>query len=267
VSRAIRVLVGTMAALAVIPAAARAVTLSGPPGQVTATAAISPSALPTQGAAPLALSVDGRIAGTETVEVNGAKLPVVYATNTLDLLLDRRLSLTTEGLPTCTNATLDPARNNKVTPAQARKRCGDALIGSGSFTQEFLEQAPGSFVEPTLLFNAPPKNGQPRFLTFVYLPPDTPIYGGRGGASTGTVTRPSGQTDVQIRFPDPSDGGHSTAFHFRFGRRWVDGAARRSLLAGTCPGRELSVGVTLRYYQVGQQATGTVPTACIRGAA
>lgn len=74
----------------------------------------------------------------------------------LDFDRDGRLSVV--GLPSC-----DPAKLVEATPAQARERCRDALVGSGHVDVEIAREGapPLPASSPITLFNGPRLNGHP----------------------------------------------------------------------------------------------------------
>jgi hypothetical protein len=74
---------------------------------------------------------------------------------------DKHGSVQTKGLPVCTMAKLA-----NTTPAQARKRCGGALVGKGTGKArvQLPGQAPVQISSPLSLFNAPPVGGRPALI-------------------------------------------------------------------------------------------------------
>jgi hypothetical protein len=68
-------------------------------------------------------------------------------------------------LPTCTLAKLEG-----TTPQQARSRCGNALVGtgSGSARVQMPGAAPVKMTSPLSFFNAPPTGGRPTIIAHAY---------------------------------------------------------------------------------------------------
>ncbi|MBS1878663.1 MAG: hypothetical protein JST31_04050 [Actinobacteria bacterium] len=124
---------------------------------VSATAEMQPRALPRFGGAPVILSTTTRI-GTKD-----GSLPAALKTLTFEL--DRNGSIETKGLPTCTLAKLE-----NTTPQQARSRCGEALVGtgSGSARVQLPGTAPVKISSPLSFFNAPPSGGRPTIIAHAY---------------------------------------------------------------------------------------------------
>lgn len=71
---------------------------------------------------------------------------------------DRDGKLTTTGLAIC-----DPARLNDATPAEARRRCAPAIVGTGSVTALIRQDSGGGLpaTSPLTFFNGPRQNGSP----------------------------------------------------------------------------------------------------------
>jgi len=82
---------------------------------------LSPKKLPRRGAAPIAVSVNGRVSTTD-----GALPPQLKR---LRIELNRRGKIDTNGLPTCKYSKIQPGSSSR-----ARRQCRSALVGKGSFT-------------------------------------------------------------------------------------------------------------------------------------
>jgi hypothetical protein len=143
--------------LAAACATAYAVTAEVGPVWVSATATIQPRELPKRGNAPITLSSVTRV-GTR----NGSTPPTL---KTLLFRLDKNGTVDTKGLPTCTVAKLEG-----TTPAQARKRCAGALVGTG--TAKALVTMPGRapfpITSPLSFFNGPRSGGSPTLIAHGY---------------------------------------------------------------------------------------------------
>lgn len=105
----------------------------------TAAATIAPTRLSDAGT-PITLTIDAT--GTRPESPTSPALNPEYPMDYVDVRLDRQIRVDTEGLATCSAADL-----KLVTPPVARRKCGDALIGSGTEEVTALESAgePGTF--------------------------------------------------------------------------------------------------------------------------
>ncbi len=88
-------------------------------------AKLAPSALPREGAVPVALTLGGRIAPI------GAPTPPPL--RRIEIAVNRSGRLNLGGLRPCTLAQLQPATN-----AEALRECGDSLLGEGRFAARLL---------------------------------------------------------------------------------------------------------------------------------
>jgi hypothetical protein len=222
--------------LALAVSNAQGVVLSGSGLSADVRATITPTGSPTHGRTPMALAVEGT--------VNPAADGSASLLTAVALRLDRHLQATTAGLATCTSDLTG------IYPAQARKRCGDAQVGSGSVTTAYTfapEVPPMVLSEPVLFFNAA---GRSRLLMYRYTP--EPL----GPASTAATAQ-------GFRIPLGQGGGLPKAFRVRFGKTWTDHGERRSYLSGRCDGGVLSTRVTLTFRS--GTLTGSLPTPCTRG--
>jgi hypothetical protein len=160
---------------------AYAITAEVGPVWVSATATVQPRELPKRGNAPIALTSVTRV-GTH----DGSTPPTL---KTLSFLLDKNGTIDTKGLPTCTTAKLEG-----TTPAEARKRCASALVGTG--TAKVLVTMPGKapfrITSPLSFFNGPRSGGKPTLIghgyetvpapkTLLVSSPIEPISGSRYG--------------------------------------------------------------------------------------
>ena len=116
-----------------------------------------PVALPKNKNAPITLYGGGRL---ETV--SGALPPII---ETLTIEYDRHGSVVTKGLPVCRQGQLEA-----TIVKQARRVCGDAIVGrgSGSAMVAFPESKPFKVSSPITLFNGPRKGGDPTVLAHAY---------------------------------------------------------------------------------------------------
>lgn len=124
---------------------------------VSATATISPRALPAHGGAPVDIASVTRIKTTD-----GSPPPTLKE---LVFSFDKHGFLDTKGLPVCTLAKLA-----ETTPATARKRCPGAIVGEG--TGKAAVNLPGrppiQISSPLTLFNAPAEGGKPSLIVHAY---------------------------------------------------------------------------------------------------
>lgn len=116
-----------------------------------------PVKLPKNRNAPIKIYGGGRI---ETVS---GSLPPIIESITLEY--DRHGAVVTKGLPVCRQGQLEA-----TIVAQARRVCGDAIVGrgSGSALVAFPEQRPFKVSSPITLFNGPRKRGRPTVLAHAY---------------------------------------------------------------------------------------------------
>jgi hypothetical protein len=120
---------------------------------VSATAEISPRALPTRGLAPVSVSSVTRI------KTSDGSQPA--ALSQISFSFDKHGSIDTKGLPICTEAKLAD-----TTTAAARKRCAGAVVGKGVGKAEVRlpGMAPTQITVPLTFFNAPPQKGRPTLI-------------------------------------------------------------------------------------------------------
>ncbi len=112
-----------------------------------------PRLLPRHTFAPIHFQGYGEIKTT-----NGTAPPALQH---VKLEFDRDGHLTTKGLPTCSVSKLEG-----TTTAEARRRCRDAIVGTGQIaaTVPFLGLARVEISVPLTLFNGTPVNGHPAVL-------------------------------------------------------------------------------------------------------
>ena len=140
-------------------ASASALTAEVGPVWVSATATVQPRALPKpgHGNVPIRLSTVTRV-GTR----DGSTPPTL---KTLTFLLDKNGAIGAKGWPTCTLAKLEGA-----TPAQARKRCAAALVGTGEAKAlvTMPGRAPFRISSPLSFFNGQASGGRPMLIAHGY---------------------------------------------------------------------------------------------------
>jgi hypothetical protein len=217
---------------------------------VSATATLSPHALPSRGGAPVTLSSVTRI-GTK----DHSPPPILRK---LVFMLDRHGSIAAKGLPVCTMAKLA-----ETTPAQARKRCASALVGEGTGKAEvnMPGKAPSQISSPLSFFNAPPVGGRPSLIAHAYETVPSPktllvpltverISGGRYGYR------------VNVELPEIAGGfGAPTLAEAKIGRTFKHGGKRVGYLNAFCAGGRLQVRGTLSFAN-GDFFPATLTSAC-----
>jgi hypothetical protein len=185
---------------------------------------ISPEKLPRHGFAPATARIIGKI-GT----VDGTHPP---ALSHIEADIDKTIRVDAVGLPTCRLSQLQ-ARST----ADAKRACGDAVIGSGSAEVEvaFPEQAPFSSTGPLVLFNAGVSGKTTKFLLHAYVdvPAPTAIV------VPATVTRiDKGRFGLHLEATIPriaGGAGSATKFELKIGRRFTYKGEKRSFVSASCP--------------------------------
>jgi hypothetical protein len=185
---------------------------------------ISPTTLPRQGFAPATARIIGKI-GT----VDGTHPP---ALRHVEADIDRTIRLDAVGLLTCRLGQLQ-ARSTR----DAKRACGEAVVGSGSATVEvaFPEQAPFSSTGPLVLFNG----GVRGKTTTVFLHAYVDVPAPTAIVVPATVTRiRKGRFGLHLEAKIPriaGGAGSATHFELKIGRRFSYKGERRSFLSAGCP--------------------------------
>ena len=217
---------------------------------VSATATISPRALPARGGAPVELASITRINTTD-----GSQPPTLKQ---LVFLFDRHSSVDTRGLPTCSMAKLA-----NTTSALARKRCPGAIVGEGVGRAEVRlpGQAPVEISSPLTFFNAPPQGGMPSLIAHGYETVPEPktllvpiaierIHQGRYGFR------------ATIQLPEVAGGyGAATLAKATIGKTWKRGGKTVGYADAYCSGGRLQVYGTLTFTD-GSFFPGTLTSPC-----
>lgn len=185
---------------------------------------ISPTVLPKHGFAPATARIIGKI-GT----VDGTHPP---ALRHVEADIDRTIRVDAVGLPTCRLGQLQ-SRSTK----DAKRACGDAVVGSGSATVEvaFPEQPPFSSTGPLVLFNG----GVHGKTTTVFLHAYVDVPAPTAIVVPATVTRiHKGRFGLHLEASIPKiagGAGSATNFELKIGRRFTYKGERRSFLSAGCP--------------------------------
>ncbi len=217
---------------------------------VSATAGISPHALPAKGGAPVDIASVTRIKTTDG-SAPGTLKQLVF-------VFDKHGSIDTKGLPTCTLAKLAG-----TTPQLARKRCPGAIVGEGVGKAQVRlpGQAPLSISTPLTFFNAPPQGGMPSLIAHAYekIP------------ATKTLLVPIAVERIQrgrygfratIELPEIAGGyGSATLAEATIGKTWKRGGRTIGYANAYCAGGRLQVYGTLTFTD-GSYFPGTLTSPC-----
>jgi hypothetical protein len=217
---------------------------------VSATASISPRALPSHGNAPVSVGSVTRIKTTD-----GSQPPTLKE---IVFLFDRNGSVDTKGLPVCPAAKLAG-----TTTAVARKRCAGAIVGEGVGKAEVRlpGQAPVEMTAPLTFFNAPPEGGRPSLIAHAYETIPAPktllvpfaierIHHGRYGFR------------VTIELPEIAEGyGAATLAKATVSKTWKRGGRTVGYTSAHCEGGRLQVHGTLSFTD-GSFFPGTLTSPC-----
>jgi hypothetical protein len=220
---------------------------------VSATASISPRALPSRGNVPVSVGSVTRIKTTD-----GSQPPTLKQ---LTFSFDKNGTVDTKGLPTCSLAKLAG-----TTPAVARKRCAGAIVGEGVGKADVRlpGQPPVAISTPLTFFNAPPEGGKPSLIAHAYETIPAPktllapfsierIHHGRYGFR------------VQIEMPEIAGGyGAATLAEATIGRTWKRGGETVGYTNAHCSGGRLQVYGTLSFTD-GSFFPGTLTSPCHTG--
>jgi len=197
---------------------------------VSATATISPRALPASGEAPVTVGSVTRINSND-----GSTPP---ALKQIVFQFDKHGSIDTKGLPVCTAAKLAD-----TTPAQARQRCKGAIVGEGVGKAEVTMpgRTPIGISSPLTFFNAPPSGGRPTLIAHAYETVPTAqtilvpivverVKNGRYGYQ------------VKIELPEIAGGfGAATLAKATVGKTWKRGGRTVGYTSASCQGGRLQV--------------------------
>lgn len=197
---------------------------------VSATAGISPRALPSHGGAPVTIRSSTKLKSTE-----GGIPPALKA---LVFKFDKHGFVETKGLPTCSAAKL-----NGATVAQARRRCKGAIVGEG--TGAALVNLPGQPTQkissPLTFFNAPPSGGRPTLIAHAYETVPTP----RALLVPMVIERlknPRYGYQVKIEMPEIAEGfGAAVTAVGVVGKTWKRGGRTVGFVNANCQGGRLQV--------------------------
>jgi hypothetical protein len=209
----------------------------------------TPNVLPRRSYAPISFQ------GRADFESTGSGPPPALQTAALDF--DRDGRLTTAGLAVC-----QPSSIEGTTPAEARRRCRAAMVGTGHVTAAVTlpGAAPVDVSSPLTLFNGPRQGGNPTVLAHAQTTvPSVETY-----VMVVPIERRSGPYGYRATFEvPPIAGGHGALTHIdmKIGRRYRAGGAERSYVSARCSDGILETHGRFTFAD-GTVIDGVVPRAC-----
>jgi hypothetical protein len=209
--------------IAAIAIAANSIVLRAGDLLIHAEGGVAPTSLPRHENAPITIHGGGSIS-----TVSG-DLPPILRTITIEF--DRHGAVDTTGLEICRLGQLQA-----TTTVQARRSCPNAIVGEGAGTATiaFPESRPFNLNSPLILFNGPPKHGNPTVFAHAYLSSPVAasfivpitierihkgVYGYRTEATIPTI---AGGAGIPI------------AGHLKIGRRWTYKGVKHSYIEASC---------------------------------
>jgi hypothetical protein len=211
-----------LAAAALLAGSAGADRVRVGPLVVTANGGFTPRLLPRRAYAPI------RFEGSADIRMaNGAQPP---ALRRIRLDFDRDGKLTTAGLATC-----PPDSIAAATPAEARRRCAAALVGSGQVGASIAlpGRAPVEVTSPLSVFNGPRASGNATAVVHAQTTfPATETY-----VVVIPIERRAGVYAYRATFDIPEiAGGAGALVHVeaKIGRRYRAGGRERSYVSARC---------------------------------
>jgi hypothetical protein len=217
---------------------------------VSATASVSPRALPARGDAPVKVGSVTRIKTTD-----GSPPPTLRE---IVFLLDKHGTVSTKGLPVCTMAKLA-----ETTPEVARDRCRGAIVGEGTGRAEvdLPGKAPVEISSPLTFFNAPRSGGRPSLIAHAYETVPSP----RTVLVPFSIERVSrGRYGFRVKIPIPpiAEGyGAATLAKATMGATWRRGGRTFGYVNAHCSGGRLQIYGTLSFTD-GSFFPGTLTSPC-----
>ena len=190
--------------------------------RVTVDGGFAPKRLPRRGTAPISVSVDGQIGGSQ------AEGPPQL--QTIRIAINREGRLDTKGLPTCRIGQVDPS-----TSQEALETCRSSLVGEGTFSADVKipEQSPFPSEGKILAFNGR-LGGKPALLAHIFGSrpiPTSYVLPFTISASHGTFG-----TVLEASLPEVTgEWGYVTGVKISLGRRFSSGGKQRSYLSAGCP--------------------------------
>ena len=196
--------------------------------------ALSPTALPRHGAAPVAVSFDARIDTTD-----GATPPQLQR---IALELNRAGRLHAGGLPRCNYHQIQPASTE-----EARASCERSLIGTGFFRAHVAlpEQSPFPSRGRILAFNGN-LHGRPVIYAHVYGNEPLP----QSSVLAFEIRRGKGEFGTRLVAELPrvaADWGYVSGVSLKLRRTFVEDGRRRSYISASCPAPKGFPGATFTF--------------------
>jgi hypothetical protein len=191
--------------------------------RVSVKGALAPTSLPRRGAAPVAVSLSGRIATT----TNATTPPQLQ---NLTIEINRQGHLSYKGLPRCRLGKIDPS-----TSQQALAACKDALVGEGHFSADVRipEQSPFPSEGKLLAFNGT-LGGSPAIFAHIYGTKPTPtsyvlpFLVKSSGGTYGTI--------LEASLPQVTgEWGFITAISMNLNRTFSSNGKTQGYLSAGCP--------------------------------
>lgn len=190
--------------------------------RVSFTGEVTPKRLPRQGAAPVSVTLGGKIATKDR-----SRPPQLQQ---IEIAINKAGRFDFAGLPVCSLDEIQPS-----TTANALSACGEAKVGEGSFSANVAipKQSPFPAAGKLIAFNGR-EGGQPVILAHVYgtdpVPTSytLPLRISRQGGEFGTVLKASlPEVTADIAFV--------TGISMTLDRRYRSGGKARSYLSAGCP--------------------------------
>jgi hypothetical protein len=188
---------------------------------------IRPTALPRDHYAPIDFRAHADLINTE----GGAPTPL----QELRLDFDRNGKLETRGLPVCPMSRIAHANTG-----QARKRCADALVGTGHVGAILFFDGIGVKARvKASLFNGPRKGGHPTLIGHAYSTIPRP----RTYVVVIPIVPAKGAYSYRATFDVPKIAAEGVLTHIdgRIGRRYLRGGKKESYASARCPTGVLKV--------------------------
>ena len=187
---------------------------------------ISPKALPREGVAPVAVTIDSSFKSAE-----GADPPPQL--RTISIGINRAGRIFDRGLPTCRVRKIQPA-----TIRAAKRICGAAIVGNGrvQVRVHLANQPPFTFKGPMLVFHAERSGGNRRLLAQVYgrKPPSAFVLNFK-------IVETSGEFGTVIKTSLPRSArkwAYVTHFDMKLRRTYTYRGERRSYVNAGCAAPE-----------------------------
>lgn len=217
---------------------------------------ISPQALPREGVAPVAVSVDSTVKSAAGATPPAQLRTIAIGINRAGRIFDR-------GLPTCRVRKIQPA-----TIGAAKRICGDAIVGHGHVRVlvDLPNQPAFTFVGPLLVFHAKHHGGERHLLAQVYgrKPPSAFVIDFRISEAKGTFG-----TVIKTTLPAPArKWAYVTHFDMKLRRTYVYGGRVRSFVSAGCAAPEGFPGAVFPFARAnfgfagGKHVTATLVRSC-----